>query len=315
MSVVNVSEISPGRGMELDDALMRNYTRSFRVFTDDIRTGPIEVQAAAGIPRLFSSYFNYSATEEDILSLCRRIRPQQSTDNPFEWVVTCEYSTRVLDPALLNLLTGGPFRGSRPQGSGDLQASDANPLNKIPDVRFSFITFQRPLEKDIVTGAPIVNSAGTKFDPPVTYDESVLVLTFTRNETVYNVALAAQYKDSVNSDIFLGFSPGYAKCVNIGGIRAFENNQLYYKITYEFHIKYEDPNGFDWQPRPIDMGYVDKNGAHIKPNGTDKTPVPWPLNGAGLPLSVADAQNPAKFWWRQCAAYRTVPFKPLNING
>src|SRR5215831_8394115 len=181
--------------MDLDDALVRNFTRIFRVFVDDMRTGPIEVQAAAGIPRLFSSYISYSDSEEDILCLCRRIRPRQSADDPFEWQVTCEYSTRVLDPALLNLLTGGPFRGSKPQGSNDLSADMANPLNKIPDVRFSFITFQRPLEKDKATGKPIVNSAGTKFDPPVTYDESILVLTFTRNEAVYNVALAAQYKE------------------------------------------------------------------------------------------------------------------------
>jgi hypothetical protein len=310
-----VTEIWNGRTMELDDALMRTYMRVFRVITNDSGTGPIEVQAAYGIPRLFESYFNFSASEEDRFCLLRRIQPRQSTEDPNEWLVNCEYSTRILDPALLAQLGGKPFRGSKPSGPNDMQSADANPLNKIPDVRFSFVTFQRPLEKDLESGKPIVNSAGTRFDPPVTYDESVLLLTFTRNEAVFNVALAAQYKDSVNSDTFLGFSPGWVKLANIGSVRAFENNQLYYKTTYEFQIKYEDPNAFDWQPRAIDMGYLDKNGNPIKPNGTDKTPVPWPLNGAGLPLTTAQAQDPTQYYYRRCVAYRALPFQPLNING
>jgi hypothetical protein len=209
-----------------------------------------------------------------------------------------------------------------------MQSADANPLNKIPDVRFSFVTVQRPLDIDFVTGKPVVNSAGTKFDPPITYDESVLLLTFTRNEAVFNVGLAAQYKDSVNSDVFLGFPAGYVKLTNIGAVRAFENNQLYYKTTYEFQIRYPDPNfllqqpdgtkvGLDWQPTVQDMGFQDKNGVHIRPdpNKLDKTPVPWPLNGSGMPLSPAAAQNPVNWWYRRFNAYRSLPFRPLNING
>jgi hypothetical protein len=55
-----VDEIWNGRTSSVNDLGERTYTRVFRVFTDDMRTGSPEVLAAPGLPRRFDPYGDQS---------------------------------------------------------------------------------------------------------------------------------------------------------------------------------------------------------------------------------------------------------------
>lgn len=323
MAVSSVHEIWNGRSFDLGDGYTRSYERQFRVITTSTLDGPIVVTTVSGIPRMYDAYQSASDDEEDADALCRRVRATQSGDDPYEWTVVCEYNNRTSDPALISQDGGKPFKGSKEPGTGDVQSADVSPLNKLPDIRWSFRKYTVPAEFGLIENPidhtwtenvadPVVNSANKKFDPPIEKEDSRLVLTYVRNEPAFEPAIAWQYADSINSAIWLGFPPKMVKCTGIGGVRKFENKQLFWEITYEF----EFVNKGTWEPEPWDLSYVDDLGDRIPPGASVATPVPYPLNGSGTWLSQADAQDPTKFHKvGPFAIFKLRDFNALGITG
>jgi hypothetical protein len=252
MAVVETQEIWAGRDIVLGERWQRTYTRIFRVRTDTPKDGAIEqIQGVNGIPLLYSTYVNASNTEFDLLSLCNKIQARQdNADDPYEWTVTCSYSTRTFDPALLNKSAG--------------QSTDStDPLSRLPDVQWSFLPLERPLLVDYGSqiwrgdggntltnpNAPIglslplpdpssgllvlrqsgdagisprylCDAAGVPFDPPIVFDDSRLVLNYRRNEAFYDPLNARLYKDAVNTDTFLQNSPNIRVKLPDGSIQT-----------------------------------------------------------------------------------------------
>ena len=81
-----------------------------------------------------------------------------------------------------------------------------NPLDQPALIEWGSLGTIEAVEND-ADGKPIINTAGQPFDPAATNQINDLVLRITRNEPSFDVALAVQYYNVVNSDFFLVASP------------------------------------------------------------------------------------------------------------
>lgn len=88
-----------------------------------------------------------------------------------------------------------PVEYSTPTGSGVLITDD--PLNRPPEITWSFDVVERAVEKDRDDN-DIVNSAGDPFDPPITDEEYRLTCTIERNVSFFDPATAYNLINTVN---------------------------------------------------------------------------------------------------------------------
>jgi hypothetical protein len=224
MAVVECHEIWQGRGSSEDQKAKRQYTRVFRVLVDDVTTSSLTVREAVQINR-FQAFVDSDGRSDPLGAFASDIKAVQQED-PFEWLVTVEYSNRTDQPQLGN----------------------ENPTQRVPEVTWDTEQFQQAIDKDLA-GKPLVNSAGEKFDPPVAVDDCRPLLKVLRYEEVFVPAIAILYKDAVNSDNWNGFVPGQVKSKMPTAVRQYENGVFYYAVTYIFHIR---PEG--WLRLLLDVG-------------------------------------------------------------
>lgn len=184
-----------------------------------------------------------------------------------------------------------------------------SPLLQPPEVSWTFVTSNEPIDRDIY-GNPITNSAKESFDPPITRDFDDLVLRVVRNELEFNALQAAAYKGAVNSDVFLGFAAGVVRCVLYNGVKQYAASLVYWKVTYEFHIRWDG-----WARRIRDEGYRALNAAQdgyeeiVDENGL-KVSQPWPLYN-GTKLSAAQVKAGTAYF----LTFHIYPQKPFFILG
>lgn len=232
MSVLSSNEIK--RSCTEDDKGLRIYTRVFRVETDSNGDGPEIILAnatsASPDPIPDRRAFYLAGGEANPYALCRTrdVDIEEKKTAGCSWLVVCKYDENV-----------------RPNTDGD----NDNPLARPPEVYWSFAQFQRPAEKD-TNGNAIKTSAGEAFVPPPERDDSRLILRYVRNQAAFDVALAVEYQDAVNSDEFLGVAAKKVKVASITAQDVWERNLLYWKVTYEFHFRNE---GF--QSKPLNKGF------------------------------------------------------------
>jgi len=271
MAVTLVKEIwTRGREGSYDLKAERTYTRVHQVFTSLVSDDAFVVLAGTGVPRPGDVHPN------DLGAYCRKVTPRQDDEHPQVWYVTSEYSSKYENPDL----------------------NEENPTYRPSELNWDFVSYQRPLERDL-TGAPIVSSSGEPFDPPVEIDDSRLVLTIVRNELDFDPALALLYQDAVNSDNFLGTYPGQAK-VRLKAARQFETGLFFWRTTYEVQFRREG-----WDIEVLDRGFYEKyDGRRVPIYDTEthqQVTAPALLNGAGRKLTGDKAPGPA-------------PREPLNVE-
>ncbi len=286
MAVVSFGEHYEGRKGGIDRTWYRQYTRTFRVVCDNPFDGPATVGADSRIPRLGTAYrVSGSATEFDNGSFCSKIEvANNGDDDGLGWTVTCEY---------------GPY---------DPTQWPENPLDHPIKINWSWSQFEKIVDED-VNGNAVVNTAGDYFDPPVMRDDSRPLISISRNEQTFNPTLAAQFKDAVNSDSFMGFSPNQVKCSNISA--ALEYNPIcgfYYVMNYEFAVNTEQTG---WRKEILNQGLRYLAGStrtNILINGAPATaPVPLDNAGAVLPPSGTPVFLPFDI-------YRTLPFSQFGFT-
>jgi hypothetical protein len=217
----------------------RQYTNTLRVFTSSPFVGPIQVQQAVlGIGCVQGAYYRFplpelnpptaeltpptSPTEIDTGSFAQTIEIKQDADDARQWIVTIQYSS---------------FDVAHEFGSSNTQNGSINPLEMAPEVHWSSAKFDSVYPTDL-TGQPFRNTVGDPLENPPPREESRQVLNFTRNEAIYIESWAQQYRDSCNSDTFLGFSPYQVKCKDIQGKRIYTADYGYFwQVTYEFEFR------------------------------------------------------------------------------
>jgi hypothetical protein len=269
MAVIDWQEIWNGRRGELDNLrATRRYERIFRAITNSTLDGPATLLEFASLLGLLTVYADANGTVDTGAVLRQTRFEQPESDNPFIWEVRCEFSSEPYDVQQRN-------------------AEIEDPLNRPPIFNWEIQKYQRVVDKDVY-GNAVSNSAGAPFSPLPEADDTRFVLTMERNEAEPDWNLILTYQDAINSDTFLGFSPGTAK-VNLKASAAFENNLYYWKVTYTFEfrnivtINGEQFSG--WDLHLLDQGYYELD-ANSKPrlilDAQGNPPgEPVPLNGAG----------------------------------
>lgn len=282
MSVVQIKTRARGTRARASSDGQRQYGLSFTVVTNDLNDGPQTVGAALGL----EPFDEYSfGNDFDPLAHAKDIEIRRSTDSPYVWEVDVDFDTHVED-------------------------WDENPLNRPTVIDYHFVQFQRPCWQDVNLQG-VVNSAGRYFDPPPEIDDSRLVITMTRNEPIFNTALAIAYQDAVNSDPWFGFTTGQVKVNNITGTFRKESGQSFYEVVYEFQVRYEG-----WQLSILDQGLYQKgSGSKGTPCMDDQTPSqpvtePVPLDGSGNQLSNPSFSNVV---FKTFTVYRQLVFANLGL--
>jgi len=295
--IVEVGEVYGARTSSINKMWQREYTRSFHVETSGPEVGALRVRAATGIPQIGHVYDNGLDPADPLYE-----------DDPGAYVVSIE-SAMDTDPEHAGrdwtvTVTYGPF-----------QPFDIDPSLWPIKVSFGGERTEKVISRD-KSGGPIVNSAGDPFDPPITIDDSRSTMTVTRNERVssFDLTLAEQYRDKINSADWNGFEALSVKCGIISTSEPqYDSNArvYYYTVTYPFTI---DRKG--WLKDILDAGCneLDPDRGLPRPIMRQGQQVsdPVPLDGAGHALDPTYGYTEPNYITIDC--YESVDFSGLNID-
>lgn len=232
------------------------------------------------LPRIYDQY--RCGNDFDPYSLAKQVDAKRIDNSETAWRVTCEYDNTL-----------------------DVGQAAENPLDRLPIDTWTFAQFQRPLIKD-VNGRLAVNTVGQKFDPAPLIDDSRPILDYTRNEMGRPTNIL-QYQDAVNSDVFLGFPVGTAKC-GITASKRFEGEYRFYEVHYTFHFRWDG-----WKTEGANQGTMFRPSAGKKPvplPGNNPAPVFLKQDGTIDDSTVTNFQP----YFVSLKGYREVAFGPLNIQ-
>jgi hypothetical protein len=290
VAVTSVAEDYKGRrGSFKEESLkkvVREYRRNFFVVTDSNFDEAVTIRSDPRLPKIGDFYVNAGGVL-DVGAWVRSVECEQQEHDPKQWKVVCDYSSETDDPER--------EEGAGEDARGDDDKKKDNPLLRPAEVEWGAVDYQRVVDRDI-NGDPIVNSAGARFDPPVEEDDSRLVLKVQRNEASFNVSLAQQYTNALNSDSFLGGDPYTWLCKAFTGTRKVEDGIVYWSVQYEFHYRSDT-----WFRFVLDQGFYEQHaGTDGKPRAfKDNTgqllSEPLLLDGYGrrLPFTASTTLNGA----------------------
>ncbi len=291
----------------------RRYVNTLRIFTSSPLVGPIQIQQALlGNGIVQGGFYRFplpeyrtdgvtpitTPTEIDTGSFVQSIDLKQDSEDARQWVATIQYSGFPINHEL---------------GSSEIQNGSVNPEQMYPEVHWSSAKYEATYPTDL-NGNPYRNTVGDPFDSPPPTEETRQVLTFVRNEAVYVESWASQYRDSVNSDNFLGFLPNTVKCKDIQGQRQYTADYgNYWKVSYEFEFRIgytkQDGTTTGWTALVLNAGLRQNvNGvpAQITINNSLITS-PVALTQDGLYDPAADPV------YLEFTLYPALPFSFLNI--
>lgn len=286
---VTITELA-GRPGTVDDKFVRTYTKTWQAVTTDSDDGPKTVIAAvrASIP----SYY-VSGNDTDLGAFIKSISATEkdAANDHFTWVVTASYSSAMEE-----------------------SDTEEDPLNRRWEKGYSSEQYQRVAARDIDEN-PIQNSALEDFVTPVEIEDSRPQLVIKRNEKHFDVNLAVEYQDAVNSDSFFGADPGTAKIKSIAANEKVENLTtgpfVFYEVTYTIQFKREG-----WKLNVLDQGLTklvdDGSGGLVKEKIKDKNgqPVTKPVLLDGEGGELGDGDDPV---FIEYSVYKEKPFKRLNL--
>jgi hypothetical protein len=267
--------INPGVsfGFGSDQLGRRSYAKTWHCETERRTVGPLQILQALfiqyGVQQgvHYVHYFSgHPDFEEDTGAFCTRIGLDMIPESLGQaWNITANYEP--VDPQYL-----------------DFEDPTAIPIR----VRWGGSRLQENVDRDI-DDKPVVNSAGDPFMDPLVRDRSLEVLSIQRYEALYDPALAALYRDSINdADITILGRVFPARTVRVEKIEAdlqWHNTfGPFWILDYEFLI---DPRG--WRVKVLDRGLnrIDTANAGKLIPITNKgvlITVPVLLDGSGQPL-------------------------------
>jgi len=238
--------------------------------------------------------------------------------HPFRpWLFVSDVRPRAVGPFLFEVLVQ---YSTIPLTKRDEESEPTgSPLDQPPEIEWSFDVFDQQIDTD-VNGNPITNSSMESFDPAPVIQVADLVLRVTRNRASYDPLLAVSYFNAVNSDYFLGFEPGTAKCLNWSGKSARMGNLFYWVVNYQINFRYGWWNEATqeyakWRLRFRDEGFSQWNSTTGKYElilmGGEKISEPWPLNGQGVALTDQQKKDGLCYF----RLYDVCKAKPFSVLG
>lgn len=318
MAVVSINEIAEGASGTWTNTWQRTYSRSFRVECDSnhdteytIRNATTTVvvnghnKTVLWLPAIGSVFGLYGATIDagsfvQSHSYRRTHGDMAKPGGRSTWEVTIEW---------------GPY---------DSGLFGSDPTEWPTRVSFGAVKFERVVLFANPVGTappkPILNSAMAPFEDPVVIDDTRSQITVVRNERcraipasgnnpalpAFDLTLAAQYRDTVNTYTWNTFPPKCVKCTSIttGDEQFDSNSQTYFReVTYLFEV---DRN--TWKKSILDQGY-----SYIEAGSGNSVALtaddPHLLNGSGGLL--APSANPVYLYFD---VYPDYDFSVFNID-
>lgn len=273
MSITLIKE-QPNCTGDVGDDGAKTYRRQFIAISDNHTDGPLTVRAALlsvhSVAR--GTVYNRGGSEIDVTAICTRIDVRETNESTAvggsKWLATADYST------------------TPPQ---DPDEEEDNPLARPAEISYDFALFAGIAEKD-KDDTEIKNTAGDPYDPPIEREDARLILTIVRNEAFYNLATAQSMVNAVNKTAWNGGAARTWKCQNISAQRMFENDVVYWRVTYQFAYKADT-----YDVEVISRGFFQKDNDKrvmifvlrddADPKSLIPTPVPQPLDANGAHIS------------------------------
>lgn len=236
-----------------------------------------------------------------------RLRLRSNEDSPYLYDLEAEYSSDAND--------GGGGGGGGP---------DTDPFDEPPEFEYTWASYKRVIDSvfNETIGSPglgndqrvravgAINSAKEPFDPQPEIDDDRLVLTFARNERVFNVRKAMAYANTTNADPISGADAGQLLLKPIRASIKVKNGIWYWRMRYEIHFRFEG-----WKLRLLDHGsYYWKGGFGagnpVKKKFKDQDGA---FTTGFLDETGDELLHTASIRWLEFEQYRKMNFAPLNL--
>lgn len=277
------------------------YTRVFRVQTNSVDDGPPVVLAAAGLPVLFDVYPAAGSgtgsgsasgsgsgtgsgsglpTAASSRLTKRDCAPYEDSD--YQWLVTLTYE---------------PVKAS---------VAVNPPTDQPADISWGYAARTEIVWVDNA-GNPVLNSAHSRFDPPIEDDVYMPLCRIVKNEATYSPSAMYPYQNSVNSDgvtiAGLAITAGQGLMRDISAVKRVEQDYEFWQVTYEIAFR---PDGF--LCRGVDSGFYELNAAgdgvvRIKDSAGRDIDEPRRLDGSGHVLAESGAAVQLAFAVKKTAAW------------
>jgi hypothetical protein len=275
------------------------FNLRFVAIVDSVYDGEMTIYNDPRCPKLGSIYI--FGNEVSPTATAQKFKFQQhggrfnsdtsGTTGKWKWTVDVEYSTK-------------KDEDKKPPGT------------EFAKVSFDTETYDEPLEFEITTKKPVLNSAEQKYDPPVMRERCRIIVRVDKSVAGFDASLAMFVSDAVNSSSFLGFPAHTLRITKISAHPQESNGFLYYALSVEMQYReIEFVGHHPHQAYVLDAGRyewdVDSNtGERKKITDVDGDLVAdsVPLDGTGLKLRPNEPRVFTEF-----QRYRKIDFNLLGI--
>lgn len=208
----------------------------------------------------------------------------------------------------------------------DEDQQEQGPLAQPTQINYFTITSEEPIE-DALNGRPIATKVGEPIEG-VTRPISDLGIRLQKNFATFDPSSFYTYIDCVNSDTFLGFSPGVLRIASITADEQFftdenDNEIPYWSVSVEIHARkpYRVPAAKAWYKRVRHEGYYIKvdnqNGKIQYARATDENGVPVTkpvlLNSDGTRKDIPEDDFDVEADWRLFEVFEQVSFSSMGF--
>lgn len=196
------------------------YTIIHQVVTDDLEADPFDAAASLGL--------NINDPYKSTNCLLKEVNcTNTASDDGCTFYVTCVYD-------------------NSPDSNNSVESPFDQPWEREWDAFFE----DENIEQD-ATGKPVLNVCGDPYRDPMQRGRPVSLLSVTGNLPFYNEGTAAAYRGKTNSDSFMGWAPGYVKCLAIkASLQRDANWGDYWRVSYQLGF-----NSAGWDNWVLELGY------------------------------------------------------------
>jgi len=282
MAIVSTVELFETSG-SYDENWKREFVRTWRILSSTRSESAMAVML--GGPVRHGEIYDVNG-DEDAGAFVRRIGVVRdaSAEDGLSWIFTATY---------------GPY--------------DPNLNPRLPTARplqVSWIYNQVDMVVDAdKEGDAIVNSAGDPYEPALTEEDARPILQIVRYQATFNASLADEYRNAINSDVWMGADPLTVRALPITADLEWDADEGWvWKVTYQFAYKRDG-----WPRVVLDAGKRAKTTisgtTYLTPILKGGVPVEdaVPLNGSGAALAVGGTPV--------FNTHHTRPELPFNVFG
>jgi len=285
MAVTSVTLLFTGQSGSIEGGKV-SYTSIYAVDVDSALDGPQVAVAGCGVSLGDKYQFG---NDSDRLAKCKSLRPDRVADTRLRFTITATFD---------NDQGGGDGNKNQDQKPDTNGNYTDDPFQWRPEISISPVTVQVPVEfatlrtelTELGFGlgkvgnlGPVMNSAGTVIDPPITKDHRQKLLRVTKYFTKYPSEFD-EFEEKVNSDNFVVNLPGL--------IRAYKPFCVLFEpfqATWKLQTKKDGTLIDYWE---ADLSFlIDEVRTHrvtITDRGIHKLVAPGDDNGRGGTYSAGD---------------------------